>query len=82
MAIEELNLLIDACDEYIWLGQGGQVRLKGIINGDPLDNHPDVILKAIGDWLQVVSLLLEDPIAAVGLAYEIEMYLFGERQDE
>ncbi len=82
MPIEELNQLIDACDEYITLGQGGRARLKEIIDGDPLSNHPDMLLRAISRWIQQVAVLLEDPSVAVDLVYEIEMYLFGEDRDE
>ena len=82
MSIEEINLLVDACDGYISLGQGGRVRLKQIIDGDSLDNHPDILLKSISEWLQQTVVFLGEPGVAVELIDEIEMYLFGTYLEE
>ena len=82
MDIEELNLLIDICDEYVFLGQGGRIRLTEIISGDSLDNHPDTLLKAISLWLQKVATFLDEPRVATNLVDDIEMYLFGNHLEE
>jgi len=74
---DELTLLIELCSVYDNMGNGLKFRLTQVLDGDRLDNHPDIALREIANWLQLVTPFLDDPKMAIDLIDGIEMYLFG-----
>ena len=74
---DELSLLIELCKAYDGMGNGLKTRLASVLNGDRLDNHPDIALREMGNWLQLIVPFLNEPIMVNNVVDEIEMYLFG-----
>jgi hypothetical protein len=74
---DELTLLVELCSVYDRMGNGLKFRLTQILDGDRLENHPDIALREIADWLQLIVPFLDDPKETIDLVDNIEMYLFG-----
>lgn len=74
---DELSLLVELCSVYDSMGAGLKFSVTQILDGDGLEKYPDIALREIADWLQLVVPFLDDPNETADLIDDIEMYLFG-----